>query len=382
MSFQIFVSSFYRKLSNLNITNLNLSGVVIKEQKANTIIAAFDRSLQHMQCLIMSNCNLYTRTLVIIISKLHIARNMKELQICHNHIDDGATKYIIIAMFQWRSFKTLKFEKNNFTESAQKFLTFTLGLLNPSVPSANHLILDSDSVKLLLTQLSDNNCVIECAPLLFQRLDGLTALDLCCIQLRPEDKDVISDALTVNMTSLQSLNLDGWNIHIVKILKALNKGTLKELSLSNNNITSHTAHIIKDFLSDNHILTKICLSHNKLGNDGIATIAEGLVSCRKVQILDLSYNNITDEATDPLRSLMKQLYQYGNLSFLNVHDDGLRQQSLGDIYYAAGWLIWLKYKTSQLSYIASSSRYRTTNIALFVLFICVALEVLVTYYFY
>ena len=96
-------------------------------------------------------------------------------------------------------------------------------------------------------------------------------------------------------------------------------------------------------MNDNNVLTELYVSHNNLGTEGILTITEGLVNCQSVQILDLSYNNITDESTESLCYLMKQLYQYGKLSALNVHDDNLSQQSLNDIYYAAGWAIWLKF---------------------------------------
>ena len=132
-----YTSLFHRQLNNL--TELDLSDIPIDEQKANDIIEGCDVSLQHLQKLKMNTCSLYTKTLVIILSKLHSASNMRNLQICNNHIDDGAIKYIIIAIFQWNSFEVLKMDHNNFSYKPNKFFKFVIKTLNSSVMDLNSL---------------------------------------------------------------------------------------------------------------------------------------------------------------------------------------------------------------------------------------------------
>ena len=344
-----FATSFYKQLSCIKLVKLNLSGATIDKQSANLVFKAFDTSLQYLQQLNMNNCSLSSKTLVTILSKLHNAVNMKELQICNNYIDDEAVSCIIIAMFQWNSFKTLEYRYNNFKENSLKILSFTLQLFNISIISEDSTITDSESVKLLFSQLSYNNCKSRSTSSLFQRLTGLTILDLSCIQLTSQDKSTITIALADNLNSLQVLNLDSCNLGslpTINVIKAINKTTLKELSISNNKITDNVAYAIKDFVNDNNVLTEIYLSHNDLGTVGILTITDGLVNCQNIQILDVSYNNITDKCTESLCYLMKRLYQYGKLSSVNVHDDNLSRENLNNIYYAAGWAIWLKFLNS------------------------------------
>ena len=343
-SFAECASLFYKQLNS--ITKLNFSGISIDEETAHKFVYSFDSILQYLQQLIMNNCKLYSKILISILSKLHVAVNMKELQICDNYIDDEAVSFIIVAMFQWNSFKTLEYRNNNFKENSQKILNFILRLLNGS----NSTITDSEDVKLIFAQLSYNNCTSKSASLLFQRLAGLITLDLSYIQLTLGNSDIITNALAVDLSSLQALNLDSCNLGSlpsINVIKALNKATLKELSVSNNEIGDNVAYAIKDFVKNNNVLTEIYLSHNNLGTVGTLTITDGLASCQNLRILDLSYNNITDECTKSLCYLMKRLYQYGNLLSINVRNDKLSQQSLNNIYYAAGWAIWLKFLYTQ-----------------------------------
>ena len=210
-SLKQFTTPFYKQLSSIKLVKLNLSGVTIDKQNANVVFEAFGTSLQHLQQLIMNNCNLYSKTLINILSKLRIAINMKELQISNNYIDDEAIRFIIISIFQWNSFEVLVCENNKFSENSQIILRFTLQLLNGSILSENSTITDSASVKLIFAQLSYSNCRTQYVSLLLQKLTGLITLDLNYTHLTPEDAGLIANALIFNLNSLQILNLDSCN---------------------------------------------------------------------------------------------------------------------------------------------------------------------------
>ena len=80
-----------------------------------------------------------------------------------------------------------------------------------------------------------------------------------------------------------------------------------------------------------------------MNTEGIVTLAEGLADCRNLGKLDLSYNRITDDATEPLHKLMKQFYQYGTFRSLHIDNNYLSQQSIKTIQSAVSWSMWLKY---------------------------------------
>ena len=104
-------SNLFRKFSNLS--ELNLSGVIITQQTAVNLFAA-SNSVLVLEYVIMNNCRLNSEIAINLVLQLQ-SEKLKELQFCDNMIDNKATKTFIHAIFKWNFLKVFKVDGNSFT---------------------------------------------------------------------------------------------------------------------------------------------------------------------------------------------------------------------------------------------------------------------------
>ena len=137
----------------------------------------------------------------------------------------------------------------------------------------------------------------------------------------------IATAIRVN-TTLKKLDLscnmlsDDGAAFISEPLK--NNVSLQELNISRNNITEDGAKYIAEAIQANATLEKLDLSSNVISNDGAAAISDSLQFNISLQELNISRNEITSEGTKKIitaiqvNDTLKQL----DLSINKINDEG------------------------------------------------------------
>ena len=106
-------------------------------------------------------------------------------------------------------------------------------------------------------------------------------------------------------TKLKELNLSDNNLNakgISRILDALKTSSLIKLNISHNNISDEAADDIAMFLSKNLQLEELDLSHNDLLSTGIAKICK--VNLSKLVTFVIRHNKVTDEAAINISSVL------------------------------------------------------------------------------
>jgi len=86
-----------------------------------------------------------------------------------------------------------------------------------------------------------------------------------------------------------------------KLASAIAKSkTIKELFLSDNNISDEGTKYLADSLKKNNSLQILYLHNNNIGDDGAKYIADMLIVNKSLQKIDLSYNNVSDKGAEYL----------------------------------------------------------------------------------
>ena len=100
---------------------INLSGLTINEESAHNLVAALGNKLQYLK---MNDCKLTSKVAKFLAGKIKIIKNIKELQLCNNCIDDEATKDLLLAFLHCNSFEAFKFEGNKFEDKSKSLFNF------------------------------------------------------------------------------------------------------------------------------------------------------------------------------------------------------------------------------------------------------------------
>ena len=101
---------------------------------------------------------------------------------------------------------------------------------------------------------------------------------------------------------------------------------LKELNISSNNLTLHSAHwIAKGILqNENMFLHKLNLYGNQLSNKGIKLIVHSLANCKNLKHLNIGGNDIDDGGVADINMLIDPSSKsYIKLKALLIHDNRL-----------------------------------------------------------
>ena len=128
---------------------------------------------------------------------------------------------------------------------------------------------------------------------------------------------IISNLSKLKILDLESNRLNNEQIKILSNGLKENK-TITALILSNNKISSDGGFYLADALLENNSLTQLYLTKNNILNDGLKSILNVIIKKKKINILDISYNDF--ESSDFLiiseflneNPIMKYLNLSGN----------------------------------------------------------------------
>ena len=145
------------------------------------------------------------------------------------------------------------------------------------------------------------------ASLFFKRFTDLKELNLNNIKFDVKSMNIITEALSSNLYgTLESLTIS--NCHIdslsaIAILLSLNKSKIVTLCLSDNHITNEAKEATSKFLHGNTTVQTINFANNYLKTEIVFSIKAAILSCNNLQNIDVSNNEITDDAVKALIAL-------------------------------------------------------------------------------
>ncbi|XP_065895915.1 leucine-rich repeat-containing protein 74A-like [Dysidea avara] len=147
----------------------------------------------------------------------------------------------------------------------------------------------------------------------FTRFSRLAEVTVVGITVKLEAVDVITNALHSNLGSLEKVVLSNCKLNsqtLGRIVSSLQKSNLKVMDLSHNEIKISAVDPICQLVKENDVLVEINLSHNGMGSEEAKRITCGLKNCRNLHSLNLSNNQITDDAAKELKRMALQLFKF------------------------------------------------------------------------
>ena len=332
--------------SRFNLLNeLTMNGIAIATNAANVIADAVANDLCSLKVLILTNCQLDSDSVMLILppDKIPIPTaflTLSKLDFSNNSIGDRAVFSVVASLLQMSNLSSFNF-MNNQISSVRMDTVFKIILdykeFKPSFESptdhegataAYLTILESAGYistnkscqlqnitrieSLILQPQTCSLTLCSKAAEFFARFLKLAELSVIGVTVSSGALNNITSALQSNLCSLEKVVFSNCELNsqsLSRIVSSLNscKTNLKILDISHNEIKLDAAHEISQLVKDSAILVEINLSHSGMGSDEAKAIACGLVYCSNLQSVNLSNNQITDDAFEELKKMGRRL---------------------------------------------------------------------------
>ena len=277
------------------LTELNISSITISEDKVDVLVSVFKDNLQRLQHLHMNNCQL-SSIAVIRFTKALQNRNIKELQLCNNLINDEATEALVTVILNWES-PLVKLQDNAFSKISQ----LQLNLITSEMTDCDCIINDDASVKLFRTILHCKNIYFD------MNMSRVSKLLLCCsskerIQLSSYDFHSFKYFINISKLEISGMLIDKQAARTISQVLGNNQCTLlKELKLNYCQLTSHLVLMILSVR--NKTTTKLALtnlvhldlSNNKIDDNATSSVIRVLLQMPHIQITNFDKNKFKNQ---------------------------------------------------------------------------------------
>ena len=306
-------SNFFQRF--VNLTKMSMNGIKMNEIIVDNLVIAFGNNIQTLHSIVFNHCSINSNVAIKFVSKLQKAKNITELQLCNNHINDEATTAIVIAMLHWNALDIMELDNNDFSYESMdlfRFICRNYYMLHQDSSYRNRFytiecnhgleismlsLLDimknvsNEKSKLVQSFTCVNQLSLNCssdqqmtiyASLFFNRFINLNKLDLIGIRINVNAMSHIANAFASNLHfTLQFLTVS--NCHLdsllaAKLLSSVNKNYIRTLCLSNNEINNEVTEALNQFFNGNKALESIDLSNNCLTTETIFSIKESIAT--------------------------------------------------------------------------------------------------------
>ena len=294
-------SCFFRRF---NLTKLNLSGILITGEVINNLCGG---DLASVEYLLMNDCNLKSKTVIIFMQILKDAKHIKEIELCNNHIEDDATESLVIAILQWNLLECIKLDGNRFSRAGVLLLsivTFTGDVEEVDFESNFYVV--KSFIKVL--DFASN----KYSKRVTQFLNNLSKATKLSMQVQTRLELTSNAAISLkNLRNLRSLNVSGIVIHW-EVLANLSDilHCLTCLHMSNCRLNSHAALMLISWMK----YTYIDLSNNDI-NDNVTQELIMLLVQRNLRLI--LHGNKLNEESQMLFDLVMENWKPKEISFRN-----------------------------------------------------------------
>ena len=267
-------------ITKIIVSKLSKSDDLLSEQAAN-MLSIIITSIPELD---LSNLDLQTKGIIKGFDGLGSISSLTKFNICKNLIDPLAANILAKFLSKNGKLQELNLSHNDLQAEGIKTILSEVNFRN-----------------LILLNINDNNvnlCVIKES---LSYATNLTELDLSYNKMNNAvDAMMFFSALKNSLTNLMKLYISGIcqeinNEAVEELVGFLSQNnTLKELDLSSNNIHPEAASKIFVSLS-NSTLSKLNISHNMITDEVTDNIANFLINCTNLKVLDLSHNSLQDD---------------------------------------------------------------------------------------
>ena len=300
-------------------------------QEASEELALAIKSNKQLEKLSLNDNNLHSSAIVIL-NSLATITTLTVLVLNNNQIPHEAGEALASVIMHNTRLEELDLHSNNvgigtvkIAKSLQHITTLkmlSLGSNNIPQEASQELALAIESNQLLKKLWISNNSLHFSAIFILNCLatiTTLTVLDLNNNQISHETGEALTSVIMHN-TRLEELYLHSNNlgIGIVKVAKSLQHiTTVKILNLSSNNIPQEASEELALAIESNQLLKKLWISNNNLHSSAIVFL-NSLATITTLTVLDLSNNQIPHEAGEALASVimhntrLEELYLHSN----------------------------------------------------------------------
>ena len=324
------VAKALQHITTLKVLNLSNNDI---PQEACEELALGIKSNNQLEKLWLHDNNLHSSANVIL-NTLTTITTLTVLGLNNNQISQEAGETVASVILHNTRLEELHLHTNNLgigivkvAKALQHITTLKiLDLRNNNIPqeACEELALAIESNKFLTKlSLSLNNLQFSANVILksLATITTLIMLDLNNNQITQEAGEALASVIIHN-TRLEELHLhtNSLGIGTVKVAKALQHiTTLKILDLSNNNIPQEACEELALAIESNKFLTKLSLSLNNL-QFSANVILKSLATITTLIMLDLNNNQITQEAGEALASV---IIHNTRLEELHLHTNSL-----------------------------------------------------------
>ena len=282
-------------LNNLTyLIKLNVSGTTIGEDITDIFVSVFKANLQRLQYLFMNNCQLHS-TVVIEFAKALQDRNIRELKMCDNLIDDEATEALVVAFLRWNS-PQIELRNNKFSDISQLLLGLITNEFNCKYDTIK-IKNDVGNIKLflaILDQISNKKFKKNNSNVLVN-ISKVCALSLICsfqerIQLKKDQSKSFKYFKNLSQLEINGIIICEEAAKIISMSFARNHSNkLEVLKLNYCQLNSHSALM---FLSMQNAvaLQELDLSNNAIEDDATHSLIKTLLKMPKLEMVNLDAN--------------------------------------------------------------------------------------------
>ena len=324
-----FFSESKNIFGNLEIFSMCSVCQEINEEAATALANVFSQNSK-LKELDLSDNNICTEAIIKIMSKLNTSTSMTKFIISHNNITDYAADYIATFLSNNANVEVLDLSHNNLLSAGtikicktniSKLITFKINHNCITVEAANDIAsFLSHNKKLQVLDLSCNDLQESGCKNIFEALQDnciLTSLKIGNCHATDKTADEIANVL-LNNPGLEELDLSCNNIStcFVNIFKGMkNISNLVSIDISHNTITDDAVDDLVYIFLCNTSLQVLDLSYNNLSTSDTAKIFQGMKNISKLEAINIGHNMITDEAADSIAAVLSR---NSNLQVLNM----------------------------------------------------------------
>ena len=338
-----------KKLSTL--IKLNACSIGLTKTAADDIVNILNNN-NELQELDISHNNIQA-TGATTIFKMASTKNLRKFIISHNNINDNV-EFLETFLSRNTNLEELDFSHNNLQAAGaikvcranlSKLIKFSLSHNGITVEAADDIAAFlSHNTKLQVLNLSHSDLQEFGFVIVFKVLQNISVL----ISLKISDCNVIKEAVDelaivlYNNISLQELDLSYNNLsksNSATILKGMkNISDLITLNISHNNITDEAADELGNILLHNTLLQELDLSCNGLAKLDLLRIIKGMKNISNLITLNVSHNKIIDEAADSIATVLSH---NSKLQTLNMSFNYLRSKGCIKIFNGMKNILYL-----------------------------------------
>lgn len=272
----------------------------------------------------MNGCSLSTEDAVNILQKLKDGKNMKELQLCNNDIDDKATEVLISNVFLWNSLEIFKLENNCFSKN-HSLLYF---LLSHKIHEEVVIRFDDDDLHCanylvnMLEHANNNSCssTLLCFATNFKNATTLNISQKRYLRIAKQKRIKIQNRFQKHTELKQQLSkkLNGISGYFKKFIR------LSELNLSGIIINYMVAYELAGAFKANlwSTLNSLSLCACGLQSQAAVELARNLKYVKGIKNIEICHNHIGNEAVEGLIMSIAHLDLLKEIRFNNNLFDG------------------------------------------------------------